>query len=133
MSTSTLSTVRPSNILRRAMRADALVSGSAGLISLLAARPLVSFIGLGTPAVYVGLGIAFLAYAAVLFMMTSGETVERRNGFAVVVLNVVYVAASALLLLLGWQQLTIAGRWLVALQAEAVAFFAAWQWYGLRR
>ena len=79
------------------------------------------------------LGVALLAYAAVLFMMTNGETVARRNGVAVVVMNVVYVIGSAILLLAGWEQLTVAGRWLVALQAEAVAFFAVWQWYGLRR
>lgn len=133
MSTTTLSTTRPSNTLHRAIRADALVSGAAGLISLFGGQPLANFIGLGTPAVFAGVGIAFLIYAAVLFIVTNNETVERRYGLAIVVMNAIYVLSSAALLLLGWEQLTVAGRWLIALQAEAVAFFAVWQWYGLRR
>ena len=133
MSTPALSTTRPSNILRRAMRGNALFSAVSGLISLIEARPLAAFTGLDAPAVFVGLGITLLAYAAVLFVVTNGETVERRFGITAVVLDVAWVAGSAAILLSGWPELTTAGRWTVALLAEAVAFFAAWQWYGLRR
>ena len=133
MSTPALSSTRPSNILRRAMRGNALFSGASGLLSLIEARPLATFTGLDAPAVFVGLGITLLAYAALLFVVTNGETVERPYGIAAVVLDLAWVAGSAAILLSGWPELTIAGRWTVALLAEAVAFFAAWQWYGLRR
>jgi hypothetical protein len=133
MSTPALSTTRPSNILRRAMRGNALFSAVSGLLSLIEARPLAAFTGLDTPAVFVGLGITLLAYAAVLFVVTNGETVQRQYGIAAVILDVAWVAGSAAILLSGWPELTTAGRWTVALLAEAVAFFAAWQWYGLRR
>jgi hypothetical protein len=115
------------------MRADALFSAVGGLISLIAARPLAAFTGLDAPAVFVGLGITLLAYAAVLFVVTNGETVERPYGIAVVALNVAWVIGSAAILLSGRPELTTAGRWTIALVAEAVAFFAAWQWYSLRR
>jgi hypothetical protein len=115
------------------MRGNAFFSAASGLISLLEARPLASFTGLDVPAVFVGLGITLLVYAALLFIVTNGETVERQYGIAAVILDVAWVIGSAAILLSGRPDLTTAGRWTVALLAEAVAFFAAWQWYGLRR
>lgn len=122
-----------STTLRRAMRGNALFSAASGLVSLLAARPLAAFMGLQPPLVFVVLGILLLVYAALLAAVTNGEQVERKYGLAATVMDVAWVTGSILILLIGQPELTTAGRWTVALLAEAVAFFAIWQAYGLRR
>ncbi len=52
---------------------------------------------------------------------------------AVIVLDVAWVAGSALILLFDLVPLTTAGRWTIALLAEVVALFAILQTIGLRR
>jgi hypothetical protein len=123
----------PRSTLRRAMRGNALFSAVSGLVSLLAAGPLAAFMGLQPPLIFVVLGLLLLAYAALLTAVTSGEQVERKYGLAATVMDVAWVAGSVLILLTGQPELTVAGRWTVGLLAEAVAFFAVWQAYGLRR
>jgi hypothetical protein len=53
--------------------------------------------------------------------------------WAVIIADVAWVAGSVVLLLSGWVPLTTAGKWLVALLADAVGILAVIQYIGLRR
>jgi hypothetical protein len=71
--------------------------------------------------------VAFLAYVG------TRETIARPAVQAIIVLNVLWVAGSALLLLSGFVAPTALGSAFVIAQAAAVAVFAELQFIGLRR
>lgn len=119
--------------LRRALRGNSAFSAASGLVLLVAARPLASFIGLDAPLALVVLGVILILYAGWLFWVASQESIDSRYGMTAVILDVAWVGGSALILLGGWPPLTVAGKWTVALLAEVVAVFAVWQAVGLRR
>ena len=126
-------TNQESNLLRNALRGNALFSGLSGTVSLFAAQSLATFTGIQEPLIFVILGIVLILFAVDLVWIASRETIDRRIAWAVILLDVAWVAGSALILLFDLVPLTVAGRWTIALLAEAVAIFAILQYIGLRR
>jgi hypothetical protein len=124
--------VRP-NLLRYALRADALFSAATGIISLAAAQPLATLIGIEPPLVFYGLGIVLLLYAAFLFLKTRHEQIDRRFAIVIIALNAIWVLDSVVVLVTGWLPLTSAGMWIIAILALVVATLAELQFFGLRR
>ena len=122
-----------SNLLKNALRGNALFSGTSGLIALAAAQSLTAFTGINPPIIFVVLGIALILYAVDLWWVASRETINRRFAWAAIILDVLWVIGSIAVLLSGWLPLTVAGSWTIALLAEAVAIFAVLQFVGLRR
>ncbi len=122
-----------SNLLRQALRSNGLFSGISGLILLLGASSIAQLTGLSMPAIRMGLGGVLVLYGAGLLWHTGRESIDRRLALAAVLLDLLWVAGSIILLLKGGTILTTAGRWTVALIAEAVGGFAALQLYGLWR
>jgi hypothetical protein len=122
----------PSPLLRKALLADALLSGITGLVLLLAAGPLATLEGLP-----VGLlrwsGIILIPFAAFVAWLGTRERVQRPLVFAVVACNALWALDSVLLLVTGWVEPTILGEVFVLGQAAAVAVLAELEFIGLRR
>jgi hypothetical protein len=122
----------PSPLLRKALLADALLSGITGLVLLLAAGPLATLEGLP-----VGLlrwsGIILIPFAAFVAWLGTRERVQRPLVFAVVACNALWALDSVLLLVTGWVEPTILGEVFVLGQAAVVAVLAELEFFGLRR
>ena len=125
-------TVSPSLLLRRALVADAAISGSTGLLMTLGADALAGL--LGVPA---GLlryaGLSLLPYAAILAYLATRAGLPRPAVWAVIACNAFWAADSLLLLVTGWVGPTALGYAFVIAQALAVVAFAEAQHLGLRR
>ena len=119
--------------LRRAMQSNGAFSGVSGLVLALGGKSVAAFIGLDSPAVLTGLGIVLILFAVDLFWAASRPEIARWMGWTAVILDVVWVVGSYAIILIGWPSLSVAGKWTVALLAEAVGVFAIWQAIGLRR
>ena len=117
-------------LLRRAMQADAAVSGASGLLLTLLPGPLSVLIGLERPAYLLAVGVGLIGYAAWLLFCARRPEVNIWAGRVVIFLNFLWVAASAVLLLTEPGLFNGLGQWLVAL---VVADFAFVQYIGLRR
>jgi hypothetical protein len=120
-------------ILRRALAADGVVSGASGIVVVLAARPLAAWLGVNSAAGLAIVGVVMLVYAASLLYAVPRERLHRGFALAAGILNSVWVAASAALLMSNWLPLTPAGKSMVMIAADVVAVFAVWQFFGLWR
>ena len=119
--------------LRRAIKGNGVFSLTSGLVLALGAKPVAAFMGAGTTAVYLILGIALIIFGVDLLWVASKDAIDRLLAWTAVILDIIWVVASYTLLLAGWLPLTTTGNWTVALLAEAVTVFAIWQTIGLRR
>ena len=122
-----------SKLLRQALRGNGVFSAVSGLVLVLAARPLATFMGLAWPLALTGIGLVLLPYAAFLFWVTAQAEIDQRAAKTAVILDALWVVGSILLLLTDWLNLSAAGNWTVALLAEAVLTFCILQAVGLRR
>lgn len=126
-------TGRSTSLLRRALQGNGLFSVLSGLVLLLGAGPLSTFLGI-TPALALSIsGVILLLYGADLLYVARRDPPRRALAWAAVVLDVLWVVGSALVLWQGWLPLTTAGRWAVILVAEVVGLFAIAQFVGIRR
>ncbi|VAW38442.1 hypothetical protein MNBD_CHLOROFLEXI01-3419 [hydrothermal vent metagenome] len=123
-----------SNFLRRALQANALFSLLTGAAFVVASGPIARFIGTDIPSTLVLIvGLGLLPFGYMVYRLTSGTAVSPKEARIVTIMDVSWVIGSFLLLALGWSLFTVAGRWFIALQAEAVATFTLLQIIGLRR
>lgn len=122
----------PSSLLRKALLADAVLSGLTGLLLVLAATALAGPLGLP-----VGLmrwsGLILIPFAAFVAWLRAHERIQRPFVFAVVACNVLWALDSVLLLFTGWIEPTLLGEVFVAGQALVVAVLAELEFVGLRR
>jgi hypothetical protein len=122
----------PSLFLRRALLADALVSGATGLMMLFGAGLTHGLLGL-PEALLREAGIVLLPYAALVGFVGTRERFPMPAVWAVIVCNAVWAAGSILLLVSGLVTPKLLGYAFVVAQAVAVALFAELQYVGLRR
>lgn len=122
-----------SNLLRYAMRGDAIITAATGAICLADAQSLASFLGIQPPLALQILGAVLVLYAAFLFYTAAQAQISRRIVIAAIVLDLIWVIDSATLLVAGWLPLTSAGMWTIGLIAAAVAIVAELKFFGLRR
>ncbi|GAB3195951.1 hypothetical protein GCM10027261_17500 [Geodermatophilus arenarius] len=129
--TTTVPTRRPLDLLRVALRLDAVVTGANGL-AYLAAAPLLSDL-LGVPAGALrGLGAFLAVFAAGVALVAARPRVPRGAAEVVVGANALWAAGSVVAVVAGRFDLTAAGTVWVLLQAAVVAGFAALQLTALR-
>jgi hypothetical protein len=131
MTTITLSNSTP-NLLRRALLADAAVSGATGALMAVAAVPLSGLLGLPAALLFWA-GAALLPFAAFLVWLGRSAGVPRTAAWSVVACNVLWAAGSVALLASGWVAPTALGYAFTVFQAVAVAVFAELQYFGIRR
>ncbi|MGK3993617.1 hypothetical protein [Sorangium sp. So ce1024] len=118
--------------LRRALLADAIVSGATGLLLFAGAAHLAGVVGL-PEALLRWSGASLLPFAALVAWVGTRERPARAAVLAVVVANALWVIDSVLLLVTGWVEPTALGHAFVLAQALVVALFAEAQVLGLRR
>lgn len=117
--------------LRRSLQLDAVASGALGVL-LGAAGPALDEL-LGIPvAVLVPVGLFLIAYAASLWIIGARRHLPVPAVWAVIIGNLLWVAASLGVVVAGWWSPNAVGTALVLVQAAAVAFFAVLQFLGLR-
>jgi hypothetical protein len=111
---------------------DALLSAATGMAMIIAAdlvEPLLNV----PAAVMRSAGVLLLPFAGMVFFFSRPLQLTRSRVLLVIALNLVWVAASVLVLVTGWIQPTTVGVAFVLLQAVLVAALAELQFAGLRR
>jgi hypothetical protein len=128
----TVAAVRDTDaLLRFALRADATLCGSLGLVITLAADPLSRLSGLSPTGEWVA-GATLVGYGAALYV-AAGVPGVRRIGVGVLVGNLGFAIAVGVVLLAGWLPLTAFGVGATAAFTVITLAFAWAQYLGVRR
>ncbi len=131
--TQTHTSLSNSLLARRGVQANGLFDLVAGAILVTSAGPLARTFGLEEPLWLGLLGATLFGTAALQVWMAAQSQVRRSWLLALAVLSIVWAIGSVIVLAAGWLPLTTAGKWAVALQADAVALFGLWHLYSARR
>ncbi|TDR93132.1 hypothetical protein [Enterovirga rhinocerotis] len=126
-----MSVLPMSRFLRLALLGDAAASGATGILLAAGANFLEPLLGLPS-ALLRPLGLVLLPFAAFAAWLGMRESAQAAQVRSVVVVNALWVAGSAALLLWPGLHPTLLGQVFVAAQALAVAGFAVLQGLGLR-
>jgi hypothetical protein len=127
-----MSTIQPSRFLKTALALDAAACAGTGLLLAFAAGPLSGW--LGFPAGFLrGAGLILLPCAAVLVWLAARQTLPRLAVHAVIGVNLLWIADSIAILVIGWFQPSGYGIALVLAQAAAVAVVTELELIGLKR
>jgi hypothetical protein len=118
-------------LLRFALRADATITGFAGLLGAAFANPLSTLTGLSPTTEYF-IGAAFVAYGLAVFYLAALPSL-RVVGIAISIANVVCTIATLLIVLADAAPLTEAGIAVTMVTGVYTAFFAYLQYLGVRR
>jgi hypothetical protein len=119
------------SLLRFAMRADAILTGLAGLAGIPLAGWLAETSGTTTTFEY-SMSTFFIGYGIVVFGLAALPAV-RVPGIAVVIANLMYTVAAVVFVLADWMPLTTTGVVLTLATGIYTAVFAELQYQGLRR
>lgn len=119
-------------LLRRALQADALVTGATGLLMAFGAPLLAGLLVLPEPLLRYA-GLALLPFAVFVALVARRTPISRGAAGAVVGINLLWAVDSLALLLTGWVAPNLLGVGFVVAQALVVAGFAWFQALGLRR
>jgi hypothetical protein len=120
-----------SSLLRPALYADAVVSGVTGVLLVGAAPILTSWLGLPAELLRAA-GLSLLPFVAYVASVARFTPVRLGHLRAIVIVNLLWVAASILLMLVGPDSLTGLGYGFIVAQALVVMAFAEFQWMGYR-
>lgn len=124
--------IQPSVFLRRALLADAIVSGAVAALMALGADALQGPLGLpASLSMLVGLG--FVPYVAYLVWLATRPAVPRAAVWVPIVLNVAWAIECGVFLASGSLSPTVLGQAFVVVQIVAVLVFAGLQHVGLKR
>ena len=118
--------------LRKALVADAVVSGAAAVLMIGGAGILGPFLQLPVSLLFWA-GIALIPFVAMVAMLARRETAPRLVLIDVIAINALWVAGSVAILLFGAVTPNLLGIVFVSAQALTVALFAELQFVGLRR
>ena len=119
------------NILRWALRGNALFSGVSGVAILWLRDSLAPHLGAPSGGDLVPTGFSLLLFCGWLVWMSSREDIPRRHAFAAVVLDGLWVLGSVVALLGASAVFSPLGFWLVIGVGLVVMLFADLQFYGL--
>lgn len=124
--------IHPSLLLRRALQADALVSGAMALLLVTGASALAPLLAL-PQALLLETGLFLIAYAAFVGWLGSRAALQRPLVLLVIIGNALWTLASVALLLSGAVAPNALGIAFVAIQAVTVGVFAELQYIGMKR
>lgn len=117
----------------RILELNAISTGACALGLLAARGTLYSLFGLDAPLLLDALAVGLLAYAGALILSARRQPVTRQALMAFTIVDVLWVAASAVVLLLFWTQLAPVARLLVIAAAVVVEIFATLQFRAAAR
>ncbi len=121
-----------STFLQRVLVLDAAASGATALLVIAAAGPLAGLLGL-PQGLLRGAGLVLLPYVAFVIYAATRDDIPRPAVRTIIAANVLWAAASALLLVSGWVAPTALGYAFVIGQAAIVALLGGLQYVGLAR
>ncbi|WP_420135479.1 hypothetical protein [Rhodopseudomonas sp.] len=124
--------IHPSLLLRRALQADALVSGAMALLLVTGASTLAPLLALPQP-LLLETGLFLIAYAAFVGWLGSRPALQRPLVLLVIIGNALWTLASIALLISSAVAPNALGIAFVVMQAIAVGVFAELQYMGLKR
>jgi hypothetical protein len=124
--------LRTSTFLRWVLFADAATCIATGLLMMLGSGLLEQFLGLPAELLLYS-GISLLPFAAFLVYLATRENLSPPAVWTAIVLNMLWTAASLLLLITGWVAPTELGYTFVIAQALGVAVLASLEYFGLRK
>jgi len=119
------------SLLRFAMRADAVLSGLAGIASLIFAHRLAELSGT-SPGVEYTIGASFVAFSVVVLVLAARPSI-RFSGLVLAIGNLLFSAATVVVVLAGVWPLTTAGVVLVLGTGAYTLVMAELQYQGVRR
>ncbi|MCH9640875.1 MAG: hypothetical protein K0U70_01760 [Actinomycetia bacterium] len=119
------------SLLRFAMRADAVLSGLAGIASLIFAHRLAELAGT-SPGVEYTIGASFVAFGVVVLVLAARPSI-RMSGLVLAIGNLLFSAATVVVVLAGVWPLTTAGVVLVLGTGAYTLVMAELQYQGVRR
>ena len=119
------------SLLRFAMRADAVLTGLAGIAGLPLAGWLAEISGT-TRAFEYSMSAFFIAYGVVVLALAQLPSV-RKPGIVVITANLLYTVTAVVFVLAGWMPLTNTGVVLTLATGVYTLVFAELQYQGLRR
>ena len=134
MATQTINTKPASGTTAQwAVEADSAFCVLLGLLLLLDANGVSQFVGAQSSTIIGALGLGTALYgAALLYDVVKGK-VNAQLLKVVIGLDVLWIAASIILLVVAPAALNTEGRWTVLILADIVGTFGIWQYVGLRR
>jgi len=124
--------IHPSLLLRRALLADAIFSGTSAVVLTLGAGALAPLLNL-PDALLRETGLFLILYAAVVGWLGTRQIMPKMWAAIVVAGNVAWTLASFALLFSSLVTPNLLGEIMVAAQAVATGVFAELQYMGLRR
>jgi hypothetical protein len=124
--------IHPSLLLRRAIQADALVSGAMALLLSIAAPSLARLFSLPEPLLR-ETGLFLICYVAMLGWLATRPSMPKLLVWVIIAGNALWTLGSIALLVSGAVSPNLFGIVFVAIQAIAVGVFAELQYLGLRR
>jgi len=119
----TLDTTRRALLLRRALLADAIISGATGIAMILGAGMLGSLFGVPAPLLRWA-GVSLVPFAAFVGVIAARDSIAPGAVRAVIVANALWAVDSVLLLLTGWVEPSLLGYAFIIGQALIVAALA---------
>jgi len=127
-----MSLIQSSPLLRTALALDAAACAGMGLILAAAAGPLAAPLGLPVDFLR-GAGLMLLPCAALIAWFASRKALPRLAVYAVIGVNLLWIADSVAVLLMGWFAPTGLGIAFVLAQAAAVAIITELEVIGFKR
>ena len=124
--------LRQNTFLRYTLLADAVASGTTGLMMIAAAGLLEGLLGLPT-ALMREAGLVLVPYVAFVAWVGTRAAIARPAVQAIIAMNVLWVLGSVALLVGGFVAPTVLGYAFVIMQAVVVGVLAELQLIGLRR
>jgi hypothetical protein len=124
--------INPSMFLRRALQADAVVSGAMAVLLTTAAGALAPLLDL-PEALLRETGLFLIVYAALVGWLSYRAAMPKPLLWVVIAGNALWTLGSVMLLVIGPVAPNLLGEVFVAAQAIVVGVFAELQYIGLRR
>lgn len=119
-------------MLRNALRANGLFSGSSGISFVLLANVLSTWTGIAPPVLISAIGVGLILFSGTLFWLAAQRPINLVLVAGVVIADLLWVVVSGLLLAMGSRSpLTSGGTWLVTAIAMVVAGLTVVQAYAL--
>lgn len=120
------------SLLRRALAADAIVSGALAFALIVAANPIAQLFGM-TASLLSIVGLLLLPWTVWTGWLSRQKHPPRMQVWSVIGINTLWVIDSVILLMSGWVQPTALGTAFIIAQAVVVGVLAEAQYIGVRR
>lgn len=122
-----------SSLLQNALFVDSVISLISGVAALLFSKAIANFLGITTSWIILTFGVVAVVYSIGIFLAARAEPVHLGVARLAAYGNLVGALGIAALVFANVMPLSIAGKWTVALLADAVLVLAIFQHVGLRR